>query len=476
MKNADNKPVCDVVMPDFMKDEVIVFPQNGAGQTPNHSFPEFTFKSYAPIIFRRFRKLYKVKHDNYKKSFCSWPLRQVSNPGASGSMFYVTYDDKFIMKTLTQKESKFLQRLLPGYHLNLKQNPNTLLPKFFGLYSYQCNSIIPTKSAGGKKITKMYLVGMNNLIPSNINIHKKYDLKGSTLNRKASENEKLKKKPTFKDLDFREHYPDGVFLNPVTYKKLIEVLRRDCKVLEVSKIMDYSFLMGVHYVDRDEEEEKNQSEANSPNAVEKEEPYKSVEDTLGEEKSKPERESPTAEKKNAILIEGISQGEEKLFKDIDNAALPLKGLHALSRSGERLLLFVGIIDVLQSFNFEKKLEHMYKSTIHGSDTVSVHKPDFYASRFLDFMTEYVKCICLLIYMFVIFIIFLYYRKVFKIGMFSSNQWLSEFEDDSPGVCTDCPDSFHTGKGKSSTFRVRPDVLQVTNMDIYYLKLLHLLFV
>lgn len=133
---------------------------------------------------------------------CSAPLRELSNPGASGSIFYLTDDDEFIIKTVQHKEGEFLQTLLPGYYMvswidctvnvfalfrrnassiadlifllqNLNQNPRTLLPKFFGLYCYRCNS------------KNVRLVAMNNLLPSAIKLHQKYDLKGSTYKRKV---------------------------------------------------------------------------------------------------------------------------------------------------------------------------------------------------------------------------------------------------------------------------------------------------
>ena len=52
------------------------------------------------------------------------------------------------------------------------------------------------------------IVVMNNLLPSSIRLHEKYDLKGSTYKRKASPNELLKKSPTFKDLDFGERHEE----------------------------------------------------------------------------------------------------------------------------------------------------------------------------------------------------------------------------------------------------------------------------
>merc|ERR1719356_54856 len=66
---------------------------------------------------------------------------------------------------------------------------------------------------------------------------------------------------------------------------------------------------------------------------------------------------------------------------------PPGGIPARNHKGERLFLFVGIIDILQSYRLIKKLEHTFKAMIHDGDTVSVHRPGFYAKRFLDFMTE-----------------------------------------------------------------------------------------
>ena len=51
---------------------------------------------------------------------------------------------------------------------------------------------------------------MNNLLPSGVKMHLKFDLKGSTYKRKASKHEKEKKSPTFKDLDYLELLPEGL--------------------------------------------------------------------------------------------------------------------------------------------------------------------------------------------------------------------------------------------------------------------------
>ena len=50
-------------------------------------------------------------------SLCNEPLRELANAGASGSIFYVTQDDEFIVKTVQHKEGELLLKLLPAYFM-----------------------------------------------------------------------------------------------------------------------------------------------------------------------------------------------------------------------------------------------------------------------------------------------------------------------------------------------------------------------
>ena len=74
---------------------------------------------------------------------------------------------------------------------------------------------------------------------------------------KASKRERAKSSPTYKDLDFIELLPEGVLLEPEPYNALISTLRRDCRVLESFRIMDYSLLVGIHNLDLAAKEEVN---------------------------------------------------------------------------------------------------------------------------------------------------------------------------------------------------------------------------
>lgn len=373
-----SKPERDLLMQDFAIVESISFPKDGSNITPAHHYSDFRFKAYAPVAFRYFRDLFGIQPDDFLLSLCNEPMRELTNPGASGSIFYLTNDDEFIIKTVQHKEAEFLQKLLPGYYMNLNQNPRTLLPKFFGLYCYQC---------GGKNVR---VVVMNNLLPSFIKLHQKYDLKGSTYKRKANKYERSKQSPTYKDLDFLEHHPDGIFLEAETYNALVKTIQRDCRVLESFKIMDYSMLVGIHNLDQAAREKMEQRfgkmeqktflYGNDNEATSKGSGTQVTASGTSLTRSKSINKQRLAAFSTAM--ESIQAEVEPVDHDDD---VPPGGIPARNSKGERLLLFLGIIDILQSYRLKKKLEHTWKSMLHDGDTVSVHRPSFYAQRFQDFM-------------------------------------------------------------------------------------------
>lgn len=353
MGSLSTKPERDVLMQDFYVVESIFFPSEGSNLTPAHHYNDFRFKTYAPVAFRYFRELFGIRPDDYLCSLCSEPLIELSNSGASGSIFYVSSDDEFIIKTVQHKEAEFLQKLLPGYYMNLNQNPRTLLPKFYGLYCVQ---------AGGKNIR---IVVMNNLLPRSVRMHLKYDLKGSTYKRRASQKEREKVFPTYKDLDFMQDIADGLFLDTDMYSALCKTLQRDCLVLQSFKIMDYSLLVAVHNIDLAQRER-----------------------AMVDGAAHADLRRPAAQKAlYSTAMESI-QGEARRGGTIETDD-QMGGIPARNSKGERLLLYIGIIDVLQSYRFIKKLEHSWKALVHDGDTVSVHRPSFYAERFQRFMCNVV---------------------------------------------------------------------------------------
>uniref|UniRef100_A0A5F9DMC1 Phosphatidylinositol-4-phosphate 5-kinase type 1 beta n=1 Tax=Oryctolagus cuniculus TaxID=9986 RepID=A0A5F9DMC1_RABIT len=300
--NLTSKPERDVLMQDFYVVESVFLPSEGSNLTPAHHFPDFRFKTYAPLAFRYFRELFGIKPDDY---------------------------------------------------LNLNQNPRTLLPKFYGLYCMQ---------SGGINIR---IVVMNNVLPRSMRMHFTYDLKGSTYKRRASRKEREKSNPTFKDLDFLQDMHEGLYFDIETYNALMKTLQRDCRVLESFKIMDYSLLLGIHILDHCLKEKEEETAQNVPDAK-RPGMQKVLYSTAMES------------------IQGPGKSGDGIITENPDT---MGGIPAKSHKGEKLLLFMGIIDILQSYRLMKKLEHSWKALVYDGDTVSVHRPSFYADRFLKFMNS-----------------------------------------------------------------------------------------
>eukprot|EP01134_Creolimax_fragrantissima_P000146 CFRG0146T1 len=336
----------DILMKDFKELSTIWCPKAGTQLTPAHNTADFTFFTYAPKAFRYFREAFGIKPEDFLLSLCTLPLKELSNPGASGSLFYLSPDDNFIIKTVSNSESKFLRKMLPGYFLNLTQNTKTLLPKFFGLYCY--------RTALGKNIR---FVIMNNVLPTNLTLNEKFDLKGSTYKRKASKEEEMKNSPTLKDLNILACYDGGIWVEQRAFDAIARTLRRDCRVLQSFGIMDYSILLGVHHLTASSFlalSEKHSSHAGTVYS------FASVMSVLNLSDHDYAGKQPTSDTFNGGVLGFIN-------------------------SDQPVLLFLGVIDVLQTYKLRKRMEHTLKAAYADGETISVCEPKFYASRLQSFM-------------------------------------------------------------------------------------------
>lgn len=52
-----------------------------------------------------------------------------------------------------------------------------------------------------------------------------------------------------------------------------------------------------------------------------------------------------------------------------------------------VVLYMGIIDILQEYNLKKKVEHAYKSLKYDPLKVSAVEPKLYARRFINFLEK-----------------------------------------------------------------------------------------
>lgn len=110
-------PDRDILIQDFTEVVTIQFPKVGSASTPPHEYSDFKLKVYAPYGFKYLRRKCNLDEIDFMSSIGETELTEISNPGASGSVFYKTSNDKYILKTVQYQEAEFLKTLLAGFLL-----------------------------------------------------------------------------------------------------------------------------------------------------------------------------------------------------------------------------------------------------------------------------------------------------------------------------------------------------------------------
>lgn len=202
-----------------------------------------TLLEYVPKVFRNVLMLDSLNYDELFKSFdISKNLDNLSklsiSEGKSGSFFFFTYDNRFIIKTISQTElDTMLEEFIQPYYELVTENYNTLLGRTYGLY---------TLAVGLSQIT---IILMENISPiMNDQVFRRFDLKGSLLGRKTKNLNLNKNSKTLKDidfLDFKRIYPNLINFEEKSMFSIIETLKHDLNLLRQSSIMDYSFFITI---------------------------------------------------------------------------------------------------------------------------------------------------------------------------------------------------------------------------------------
>ncbi|KAJ0967245.1 hypothetical protein J5N97_024162 [Dioscorea zingiberensis] len=372
------------------------FPKGGSQLTPSHHAEDFKWKDYCPMVFRNLRELFKIDAADYMMSICgNAALRELSSPGKSGSVFFLSQDDRFMIKTLRKSEVQVLLRMLPDYHHHVRTYENTLITKFFGLHR--------VKPSSGQKFR---FVVMGNMFCTELRIHRRFDLKGSSLGR-SSENVEIDENTTLKDLDLNYCF----YLEPSWRRDLLKQIEIDSKFLETQCIMDYSLLLGVHY--RAPQQMRSHISHNRRSLTAEGLTILSEEDAQDEELFNYPQGLvlvPHGSDENSVVVgphirgnrlRATAAGDEEVDLLLPGTArlqiqlgvnMPARAEHIPSEDKTQVfhdvydvVLYLGIIDILQEYNMSKKIEHAYKSLQFDSLSISAVDPAFYSKRFLDFI-------------------------------------------------------------------------------------------
>ncbi|PZC85186.1 phosphatidylinositol 5-phosphate 4-kinase type-2 alpha isoform X1 [Helicoverpa zea] len=312
-----------------------------------------------------------VKRGLTIKRLRSQPIPDDSS-GKSGAKFYQSYDRLFILKTLTSEEVERMHSFLKHYHPYIvERHGKTLLPQYLGMYRLTVDGI------------EHYLVATRNVFSNHLNIHRKYDLKGSTVDREASEKELEKDLPTLKDNDFIKQ---GVRIDigDAAKEKLLETLTADVEFLTKLHLMDYSLLLGMHECGRGEAE----AEAAQRDADRDSDNNDSDTDSDTDNRHHGDRwgyntppDSPRGfARQSSLRYEGI-------IPELDIYAIPSQ-----ESAPKKEIYFVALIDVLTHYGVKKQAAKAAKTVKYGSnvDGISTCDPEQYGKRFIEFVAKAIE--------------------------------------------------------------------------------------
>jgi len=196
-------------------------------QILNSDNSKWTFKCYNRKKFKKIREHFEIKDEHYIKSLCDSDLIPGKKYIKSGAIFWKTLDNKYIIKTLKSKECKFLRQILKKYSHYIRNN-NTYLVKIYGMYRIT----LPH--------TDIRFMIMNNIFEYDLPFDNIFDLKGTTEERFADEND-----TELKDINFTERQ-NSLHFNKTDYSEFLETIEKDSSFLSKElNIMDYSFLLSI---------------------------------------------------------------------------------------------------------------------------------------------------------------------------------------------------------------------------------------
>ncbi|KAL9183446.1 hypothetical protein ACHAXT_004302 [Thalassiosira profunda] len=327
---------------------------------------------------------------------------QSNSKGAAraGTFFFFTTDGAYMVKTVKKEEAKAFLDMLPEYHRFMSESVNSrnsLLTRIFGMYSVQFPSESDAQPSvdtddrwdGGlfspsqDHVTKLeddervYLVMHSVFPPEAANfVTERFDLKGSTVGRECSMEERESKgaNAVLKDLDLKREVVEemsicnddssaqkqyGICIGRRHKAMLMAQLERDVDLLHRCNVLDYSLLVGVADM-----EKRRTAEANASNKI-----------------------APKALQNVFQWLDAPMPYHGAGATEVDGGALSAL---AGTRKGKRVIYYMGVIDFLQPWGVKKRLERDLKGLAgYDKSAISCVAPSDYAARFLKFIEAHI---------------------------------------------------------------------------------------
>jgi len=215
---------------------------------------KFTFEDAAPSVFRRLRGMAGFTEEEYLSSFSCQDAKEINAISTSDDLglFYITPDNVLVVKTISDKQAWKMIEILPAYENHLRTHPRSLLVRYLGLHRVCPQHDVAAENPDGSYAPRWFVV-MASIFHTNLELHEKFDIKGSSRNKRSTEQTRERGLP-MKDLDWvdRTAAKGALKLAPLDRAILMKQHYDDTLFLQNLGCVNYSLILGIHDTKNDE--------------------------------------------------------------------------------------------------------------------------------------------------------------------------------------------------------------------------------
>jgi len=211
----------------------------------NYKIRVGVFTAYAPNIFQEFIEMDGVAAELRNSLALVSNFHNIVNTATTSSSHaqfqFVTYNHKFILRSISKGDRRVLLRLLPHYMNHLKTKPFSLLARIYGVFRFEVMS--PYRQVN-------WIIMKNISERSGPCVERIYQLKGFGGNRETimqapdPDSLLLRGSELLKDGDF-ERYEQNIYIDPNMKKSYQDALKQDVEFLRNQKLVDYSLIVTI---------------------------------------------------------------------------------------------------------------------------------------------------------------------------------------------------------------------------------------
>jgi len=331
------------------------------------------FTSYASSLFMELIEADGISQDLMSSLELVRNFSNIINAESMSKKFqFITYNSKFIIRSISKGERRVLLDILPAYLNHLRTQPYSLLPRIYGLFRFEVL---------GPYHQVNWLIMKNISEKSGTNIERMYDVKGSGTERVVPRTEgievrleDLKGYGLLRDGDF-EDYEGSIYINNNMKGSLHDAIKQDVNFLTRENLMNYSLMVTIANGTRPN---YLQQRLSSSVIIEVEESLEERSMTIGHRS----RMGDDDDRMNLSSMSGGSR-TNRLVSNVSNVQIQNPFCNIKSTK-ENVFYSLEIDNFLLKYDWKRKIIALCR----GSDGENgILKPDVYGGRFRQYVKK-----------------------------------------------------------------------------------------